>query len=109
MEVSVYHVTNPTFRVDPDAAKTLVAKVHVRDASAEEMLDQAYELTNHITRDWTTGPNVVEVFATRARSTSVGDFIQIDDVMYVCDIMGWKRVISLAPALKVTSDDLEPK
>jgi hypothetical protein len=49
------------------------------------------------------------VFATRARSTSVGDFIQIDDVMYVCDIMGWKRVISLAPALKVTSDDLEPK
>jgi hypothetical protein len=94
MRVSVYHVDEPTFRVDPDAARSLVATVQVRDAGAEEMLDQAYELTNHIARDWRTNPGVTPTEAAR-RSTSVGDFVQIDGVLYVCDILGWKRVISL--------------
>lgn len=80
MTFYVWHKTVPTF-MDNSAAElenfpvgfTLVAAIETSDP------DKAYELSNHIDHDWTTNPEVAELFAVNLRSTSVGDVLSVQD------------------------------
>jgi hypothetical protein len=90
--MKVYHAINPTFgmMIHPefnDKNYVLVAEVN------EETLDNAFTMTNHIDRDWTS--KVREGFVVHkkdSRSTSVSDVIVKDGVAYRCENMGWKEI-----------------
>lgn len=74
----VYHAVNFDWPVseDPPAGSltkyVLVAEVDTTD------LERAYELTNHIDKDWTLNREV-RAFVPSCRSTSVGDMIVTPD------------------------------
>lgn len=56
-------------------------------------LSQVFEVTNHITHDWTTNPQVIWSNE-RARSTSVGDLvmnIETGDI-FRCSSFGWEAL-----------------
>lgn len=57
-------------------------------------LEECFELTNSIDRPWTHNKQVIptRLNAGVPRSTSVGDYIQLDKCMYRCDANGWTHV-----------------
>lgn len=94
MKFTIYHAVNPTFGFGkkqsfPEAYK----KVAIVES---ESLGDTFRITNHIEHDWTTNPEVVELFeTTRHRSTSVGDVaVDENDTAHYCDMVGWKELVS---------------
>ncbi len=89
----VYHATNPMFGIGetpefPKAYK-LAAEVTIPD----DNLDHVFELTNHITHDWTTNMGVIAEPGDQ-RSTSVGD-VAVNETTgkrYLCEMAGWKEI-----------------
>jgi hypothetical protein len=87
----VYHAKNHSFQVADvvefnDENYKLVAEV---DA---ENIEEAYELTNHISQPWTKNKGVRVQGDGRHRSTSVGDVIVTETGMrLVCNVVGWKE------------------
>jgi hypothetical protein len=85
----VYHkeATHP----DP----VLVAIVGCDTVNHAEMLEDAFRLTNHITNDWSTNPQVMPTGLGTGRSTSVGDYIQLGLHVYRCDPTGWTHIFDI--------------
>jgi len=83
----VYHVIkfgNPS-AIFPQDFKC-VAQVEQKSASPGE----AFEKTNHIDHFWWENPEVTKVVKGAVRSTSVGDVVVIDDLLYLCCPVGWE-------------------
>lgn len=70
----------------------VVGVVRVGDDDHNVVLNAAYELTNHIDRNWTENEDVVELGRGNKRSTSVGDLIWIDADMYRVASFGFDKV-----------------
>ena len=92
----VFHAITPRFvdldngnAVDLDSYKA-VAEVVVADDSIDS-LESAYERTNHIDRNWQENAGV-NPLVSQARSTSVGDVIQVGDEFYGVSSCGFKKV-----------------
>lgn len=62
---------------------------HVANVEGEDK-ERAYMLTNHIDVAWweNEGVELVE----ESRSTSVGDLVDVDGVLWVCGGCGWEKV-----------------
>lgn len=71
--------------MDEDFRYELVAEVETDD------LDKAFELTNHISRDWRTNASLRAMPAAR-RSTSVGDLLEKDGRKYLVAMFGFKEI-----------------
>jgi hypothetical protein len=72
---------------------TPVADVYVKVAVVDaESLDRVFELTNHITDDWTANP-LIDIALPESRSTSVGDIIRLPSgALFRVDSVGFSRV-----------------
>lgn len=62
-----------------------VAEVKTND------LDKAFELTNHIDREWQSN-HAVTSFSDKARSTSVGDLCVKNDEVFVVSAIGFEKM-----------------
>lgn len=87
----LFHDKDPKFgfsdqpRTWPDDFD-LVAQVDTDD------LDAVFELTNHISDDWTKNPGV-RAIAKHPRSTSVGDVVvNSQENVFICLPVGWKEI-----------------
>jgi len=77
-----------------DEHYTLVATVELSQGMTEyEMLASAFERTNHIDQAWWHNEGVVFHGAGKgARSTSVGDIVQIGNKAFRVESLGWSPV-----------------
>jgi hypothetical protein len=71
-EITLFATVGPMRDAWKSGDYVLVAEVAVTN------LERAYELTNHIDRDWTTNAGVA-AHVSRVRSTSMGDVMQTAD------------------------------
>ena len=102
MKVKVFHANNPTFGMG-DAPKFPEEFTHVADVELpiisslpdiyylNNAQDVAYRLTNHIDTDWRENKEVTGL-TENARSTSVGDVIQIGDDFFEVGMMGFEKI-----------------
>ena len=80
MIFKVFHVKRPTFNPETSPVfnldKYLPDYEHVATVECED-IEHAFQVTNHITHDWTTNKEVVwkKGDGSNTRSTSVGDVI----------------------------------
>jgi len=90
MRYTVFHARNPTFQnwtTGNPAFPLGYEKVAVVEC---DNLEQAFHVTNHIDEDWTVNKEVVELFKSQSRSTSVGDVIvDGDGRKFYCQMAGW--------------------
>ena len=88
--VSVYHKAPNAYTNDN---YEFVAEVKVKsyNRSYAEMCDEAFTKTNHINSSWTENENVT-VYKDNPRSTSVGDYMMIDDQGWSCESHGWSKI-----------------
>ena len=93
MKVKVYHANNPTFGMG-DAPKFPEEFTHVADVELPDLNDAqdvAYRLTNHIDTDWRENEEVTAL-SDKARSTSVGDVIQVGNEFFMVGMMGFEKI-----------------
>lgn len=96
MKATVYHRKEfcwqrPVPALNPEDL-VAVATVEIPDGTpVGDALEICFEKTNHIDHDWTENPEV-EALAEKVRSTSVGDAVFIDDMMFHCMPVGWEMV-----------------
>ena len=93
MKVKVFHANHPTFGMG-DAPKFPEEFTHVADVelpNLDDAQDVAYRLTNHIDTDWRENEEVT-VLTETARSTSVGDVIQVGDRFLRVGMMGFEEL-----------------
>ena len=89
--VKVFHNTqfSDTYRKEPEEISsdllTKVAEVDTND------LEKAFELTNHITSDWTQNEGVTP-HVSRPRSTSAGDIMEKDGEQFLVAACGYKKI-----------------
>jgi hypothetical protein len=90
MIAKIYHVREPAFGLGPapdfPAAYDLVAEVEAATP------DEAFGHTNHIDSDWTRNPQVKRLHVPQARSTSVGDVVELDGHCWRCEKVGWEEL-----------------
>ncbi len=89
--ITVYHNSNfidYTFKEVDELPADLLTKVAEVDSNDRE---KAFELTNHLTHDWTTNSEVTPLVP-RPRSTSVGDVMEIDGKFYMVANCGYKEI-----------------
>ena len=55
------------------------------------MCDEAFRKTNHIDSSWTENEGV-HAYDDNPRSTSVGDYMMIDDQGWSCESHGWSKI-----------------
>jgi len=66
---------------------------HVATLDVPDNLDEAFRLTQHINGDWGGNENV-SMHVSYARSTSVGDVVELSDgSLHRCENVGWKRIL----------------
>lgn len=92
MKISVFHSNAQSFRgLTPEAARQALADggyTHVADVKvvdwieSAQRLEDAFMLTNHVFRPWAENPCVTVKKLTAARSTSVGDLMAMNGVVY---------------------------
>lgn len=91
-QMKIYHAINPTFGIGGHPEFNDNNFVLVAEMEAES-LDEAYYLTNHVDRDWTTRVRKDFIVHKKdSRSTSVGDVIVQDGVAHRCEMFGWKQI-----------------
>lgn len=64
---------------------SLVATVNTND------LDEAFELTNHLDKNWSENDKV-DAVSSSVRSTMVGDLMEIDEEFYIVLALGFKKL-----------------
>ena len=97
MTYRIWHATDEKSRFGFNATTFPEDFRHVADVTADD-LDGAYELTNHIHRNWAANPEVTmpwHVSPLRVRSTSVGDIIEVGPYYYAVAPVGFLRLPSL--------------
>lgn len=85
--IKVYHAKNPTFgmtNLSFPADYELVAYVETDDK------EKAFELTNHIHQEWWKNEGVKCL--KEARSTSVGDVLEVNGKLLRCENCGWMEL-----------------
>jgi hypothetical protein len=95
------------FRVDREALAEVLgdeAKWRERGLSFDlvaevegDELERAFSATNHVDRDWADNQDVEVKTTSPRRSTSVGDLVVRDGVMFVVDKFGFSEVQRPAP------------
>lgn len=88
MQAKVWHAKLPTFGLTQQsfpADYQLVATVEAKN------LDDVFEKTNHIDREWWLNEGVTAHMQTR--STSVGDVIEMNGKFWRCENAGWQPVV----------------
>lgn len=100
--IQVKHALNPNFgfptadRPNPVYPRdyTLVAIMGVPAGATDiELLEMAFQYTNHIDAPWWDNEGVLLVGEPKHRSTSVGDVVVLPDgTPMLCDLCGWKKV-----------------
>ena len=91
MRFQVWHAKNPSFGI---GAKPAFPESYTKIAEVEcDALDDVFEATNHIDRNWLHNPEVKASYVLRARSTSVGDVVVTPEgkKMY-CASVGWEEL-----------------
>ena len=91
--IKVYHnqSSNRHLEVKPDVLRqNFKDAVHVANVDTND-LEKAFELTNHIDGPWPSNPGV-EVLTEHVRSTSVGDFMVLNDHTYAVDAFGFIKL-----------------
>ena len=91
MRFDIYHADKPTFGFGKDP-KFPEEYTKVATVDADEV-DDTFRITNHIEHNWTTNPEVIEMYSFKARSTSVGDVVVDENgIAHYCDQVGWKVI-----------------
>ena len=94
--LSVWHAKEPTWGDTPiewsPENYELVAIIEAEFEGVPRDLDDAFQLTNHITTPWWKNDGVELVGPAKRRSTSVGDVVFSEGVAYLCDRIGWKAL-----------------
>lgn len=70
----------------------LVAKLHLNDIEEDEILDEAYSLTQTREKDWYKHPQVELLLAGDQRSTSVGDVFEYNDKFWMISPFGFTEI-----------------
>ena len=99
--IRVFH--NPRtdfFRVNPSDVFTITPDELVAIVDTDD-LDEAYRLTNHIDKPWYENTEVQTI--RKSRSTSVGDFMELNGAWYAVAPMGFDKVTE-APHASRTDD-----
>jgi len=108
MNVKVYHAFGQNFYTKDFTPSDFPSKFEwVADLNLEgnqaEVLERAFHDTNHIHGDWTENESVVCVRKTQnlknpnrprwisPRSTSVGDVVDVNGYLCLCESFGWKE------------------
>jgi len=99
MKVKVFHANTPNFgfeteeRPDPKFPVDFIhaADVEVDEESNEQMMQHAFQQTNHIDRNWTKNEEVTN-FMSSPRSTSVGDVLQIKNRHWRVAMVGFEEI-----------------
>jgi len=78
---------------DEDLIKDFYQEAKVVAIVDTNDLDEAFRLTNHIDHPWQNNLEIVKCFWPKPRSTSVGDFMQIGDDVYVVEMIGFRKLI----------------
>lgn len=63
--------------------------IAVMKADGPEMV---FRLSQHVYEDWTTNPEIIMLDRSPHRSTSIGDIVQVDNTLYLCQSMGWAKL-----------------
>ena len=88
--VKVYHNKRTDFfRGNPEDAKHITEQDLVAIVKGDD-LDDAYRLTNHIDEEWWKNREVECV--KRSRSTSVGDFMEVNGEWFIVAPVGFDQV-----------------
>ena len=90
MHAKVWHAKAPTFglsRQNFPADYELVAEVDT------DNVEFAYRQTNHIDRPWWENHGVTTL--KQVRSTSVGDVIEVNGKLWLCEMAGWSEIAAV--------------
>ena len=88
--VSVYHKA-PNAYTDDNWKFVATVRVKSYNKSYGQMSDEAFRKTNHIDSSWTENEGV-HAYDDNPRSTSVGDYMMIDDQGWSCESHGWSKI-----------------
>ncbi len=104
MKAKLYHDKNPNLGWGampkfPDGF-ALVAELELSAIDPHDALEELFAATNHIENNWTKNPQIKKLYslpiphdATRQRSTSVGDVVELEDgTIWFCDKNSWKQL-----------------
>lgn len=90
MKITIYQAINPTFLFKVKEGATYKigdyrivyeTEANFDEAEDKEILEHFFEVCNLTRPDGYTG-----------HSLSVGDIIELDDRLYICDCIGWKQI-----------------
>ena len=94
--LSVWHAKEPNWGDSPiewaPENYEMVAILVAEFEGVSRDLDDAFQLTNHITIPWWDNEGVELVGPAKRRSTSCGDVVFFEGVAYLCDRIGWKAL-----------------
>jgi hypothetical protein len=71
---------------------SLVAKLHLKNIEEDEILDEAYSLTQTKEKDWYKNPEVELLVTGKQRSTSVGDAFGYNDNFWMISPFGFTEI-----------------
>ena len=91
--MKVYHLKSDFFPT-LETGKLSFPDQYVLAAEVKaETLEQAFEVTNHITHDWRENEEVVSTTGLSRRSTSVGDVVVDNDGQpWLCEMADWTKL-----------------
>ena len=104
IHAKVYHAKEPNFgmpAISPNPkfpeGYELVAEIPVPDTMlGTEQLDFIFHMTNSIDEHWSLNRQV-KALKYDARSTSVGDIVELNGIIWICANVGWIHVAKGQP------------
>lgn len=90
MKISIYQAINPTFRVDSEKKQYKIGDYKIVyqyetiavEESIEDLLENIFMLFNRSEKP--------EEY--KGHSLSVGDIVELDNNLYICDSIGWNKI-----------------